>query len=267
MRTFAIIIIILAISACTNYEFDQSGVVSHIENEDSETIAQYSYRNNGSLKSSKEYSVYYFEDAYEEFEYTFNDEGQLIEKEGFVPGNLVMSNIIGASDKKETASFSYFQNGKIKETISTINVLTELDANLDYTTTTTYTYDSNIVNETITMTTEYDTIISYNEYIFNDDGNISEIKHYNGTKILYGYEKFTYDNMKKPYSFTDTPQSKNNVLTKDYYSCRYSDGEITSDEIITSYTYSYEYNESGYPTKSIETYPNKYENIKFYYYN
>ena len=112
--------------------------------------------------------------------------------------------------------------------------------------------------------------MNYEDYVMDGDGNIREIVSYTmlspTEKHVYSKTVFTYDTKNAPYTFELGPMSKNNMLTKTIIAYNYDEKGKQSVAYTSDYTYQYEYNTEGYPEKMIETYPNKFQNINYFFY-
>jgi len=246
------------------------GLVIRIENNDHKTISEWEYNKNNTLKESWNHLDYFQEGKNSTYTYSFNSQGQLIKKEGFEPGNMLMSSYSGAMDKDVINTYSYNSDGTINHFTVECNYNTREE--LDYTLNISYQYPSKnlIVMIVNNVNPTANSVASYTDYVINNDSNIEEMISYNmisaTEKHIYSSTKFTYDKKKAPHSFEPGPVSKNNILTKTITSYYYDENGNQSIGYTSDYTYEYTYNDNGYPEKSIETYPNEIQNISYYFY-
>ncbi|MDA3927845.1 MAG: hypothetical protein PF541_02735 [Prolixibacteraceae bacterium] len=267
-------VFILLLTSCSQWDIDKdvdtSGYLKRIEDKSHSTIAEFKYNKNGSLKESWSNSLLFMSDKKEEYTYSYNEEGLLIEKEGFEPGNMIMSSMTGALDKDVVYSYVYDNKDRIEKI--TTSYLYEGMPELNYELTILFDYVS---EDTIRTSSSFNRSESkepsgFSEIIFNNEGNIIEKNHYyieNGTeKRISLKEEFTYDTKKAPFSFDPEPKSRNNIVIKVQKGYNYFENENGEVSYTSSFTYEYEYNKNDYPTKAIETYPNEIINTRYYIY-
>lgn len=261
-------------SACEKWEpldqIDANGLIEKIENDQGETIAQFKYNNNGTLKSNWETLDFFMSNKKAEYNYEYNNEGLLVSASGFEPGNMIMSSLIGACDHKLDVKFNYFDDGLIKE--KTINFHYEEFSEIDYSIKYTYDYPSETsITETPTNNSganSYST--NRNEYLLNNKGNIEKETTYttfdDGIERITTVNEMLYDNKNAPFNQEPGPKSKNNVIEKNIIAYQYSENGTQTVAYTNTYYYDYEYNKNGYPTKVNETLPNEHVIIKYYQY-
>ena len=250
--------------------YDIHGLLSSIENEDHEIIAKYKYNRDGTLKSSESYSFNYNPNEWASFTYTYDSNGRLIKKEGFQPGNMLMSSIRGAADANVTAQYQYNSKGLV-EAIN-FDFQYEEYSDINYTSHLGYEYpeEDTVIERYNIVDPAANSISTAKEYHYNNAGNIEEVITYtenntDGKRIL-SKEEYTFDDMNKPVAFEPTPQSANNVLTMNITAYNYAENGNQSVAYTSTYTYEYEYNKNGYPEKVSETFPNEYTEVKYYNY-
>lgn len=259
--------------SCEQWEpldyIDTNGLLVKVENEDHEIISAYTYNKNGTLKTSKEYSIYYSPGSFETLNYNYNKSGQLTSIEGFQPGNMIMSSMTGAMDKNLTYRFTYNNAGRL----DSMHIEYDYDdmEDLNYSLSFGYVYpDEETCEEIITVENSYaSTNTITKSYHFDENGNITELKSWqtvNGELRLYSIEARQYDQYKSPLSFKPIPQSKNNIVEKSITVYNYDENNEQSVAYSSTFVYEYEYNDNGYPSYSKEIQPNKVENIRYYYY-
>ncbi len=246
------------------------GLIEKIKDKEGQTIDEYTYNENNTLKKSWHHSDYYMTGSDAEYQYTFNELGQLTNKSGFEPGNMVMSSMIGAMDKDVDYTYIYDKKGQLEKVI--IDYDYKEFAEINYTLSYNYTYPSEkLITKAINnVNPAANSIMNYEDYVMDGDENIVEIIDYTmlspTEKHVYSKTVFTYDTKKTPFAFEPGPTSKNNVLTKKVIAYNYDEKGKQSIAYTSEYTYEYEYNSDGYPEKMIETYPNKIQNINYYFY-
>lgn len=264
---------LLLLCSCVqdNYEklIDSEGLLKRVEDDKGETIAEYTYRSNGTLKTSQEFSIYYMTGKHSEFDYTFDDNGLLQEKNGFEPGNMVMSSMTGAMDKYVTCKYEYDLENRISS-IKTSYHYEEL-SDIDFETNFQFEYpDKETVRSTFNyIREEANSGKTYNEYKFNNKGNIEELivsYSFNNSERVSYKEEYTYDDQNTPYDFNPGPKSANNVLSKNMTAYNYDENGNQSIAYTSSYSYEYTYYRNGYPKSVTETWPNEQVNTKYYYY-
>ncbi|MGF7138202.1 hypothetical protein [Roseimarinus sediminis] len=271
-----LIFLLFVISLCSSCEqwepldyIDANGLLVKIENEQREIISEYSYYNNGTLKTSKEYSSYYSPGSCETFNYYYNKSGQLTSMKGFQPGNMLMSSMTGAMDKNLAYRFAYDATGQL-DSINIDFIYDDMD-DLNYSMCLRFSYpDEQTCEEIITFKNSYaSTNMITKTYHFDENGNIAELKSWQtveGKQKLYSIEEMQYDDHKSPVTFKPLPQSKNNVLEKSVTVYNYDENNEQTVAYSSTYVYEYEYNGNGYPSYSKEIQPNQIENIRYYHY-
>jgi hypothetical protein len=259
---------------CNKTEFaklaSNQGLVEKIKDKEGQTVAEFSYNNDLTLKSSWHHLDYYMAGNDATYKYTFNENGQLTSKSGFEPGNMIMSSMIGAMDKDVDYTYFYDKKGQLERVIIDYDYkeYTELNYTLSYS----YTYPSDkLITKAINhVNPAANSIMNYEDYVKDTDGNIAEIVDYTlmspTEKHIYSKTFFTYDAKKSPHFFEPGPTSKNNPLTKKVVAYNYDEKGMQSIAYTSEYTYEYDYNSDGYPEKMTETYPNDFQNINYYFY-
>jgi len=248
---------------------DAKGLLKRVDDEKGETIAEYTYQRNGTLITSKEFNDFYSPGKHAEFKYTFDNEGRLTAKNGFEPGNMVMSSMTGAMDKYVTIGYEYDSENRISRIHSSYHY-DELP-DIDYETNLAFEYpDHRMVRTSFNhIRAEANTIISSTDYLFDKNGNIEELISYyseNNVKRITYKETYTYDDQNKPFDFNPGPQSVNNVLSKMMTAYNYDDKGTQSVAYESEYTYEYTYYRNGYPKSVAEIWPNEMVNTKYFYY-
>ncbi|MBN2806873.1 MAG: hypothetical protein JXR22_09455 [Prolixibacteraceae bacterium] len=269
-----LLILLLLVSGCNQENNDPllptQGLLKKVENEKGEVIATYTYNKNGTLKSSCEYNIFYYPGKNAEYTYTYNNEGLMTGKNGFEPGNQIMSSLSGAMDKNITCEYIYEVGNKRILSIKTTYQFEEFEE-LNYSIHVFYSYPDDYTIHA-GQVHERDTssqLSSFIIYHFNTDGNIDEILYcsdFKNTDKPYQRDQFAYDNHPAPYNPIPGPQSVNNVLTKKVTAYNYNEQGTQSVAYVSEYTYTYSYNRNGFPNSVTETMPNQISNTKFYYY-
>lgn len=276
MKTFTcfiFIIQILLVAGCQNWdnypEINMNGRLIRIEDKNHEVIGEYTYDKSGFLKESWSHSDYYMEDKNEEYTYTFDENYLLVKKDGFLPGNMVMSSIIGAMDKDVTSNYEYDSKDRISR-ITTNFVFDEMEEQ-NYETQLVFEYpEENVVISRLNTINELANSVSpETKYTLNKKGNIETVEMYYKTneenRTIY-LEEYTYDSHPAPVNVEPGVHSANNVLNKTMTSYYYDENGNQTVSYVSTYTYEYEYNSKGYPDKMTETWPNEIQNINYYYY-
>lgn len=249
---------------------DTNGLILRIENEDHESIENFEYNRNNYLKSSWHQMFYFYTGSKAEYNYEFNSKGLLIKKEGFEPGNPIMSSLQGAMDKDITYTYQFDANDRILNRISDYNyneyadINYSVNYNYEYPNNTTIIEQMNLINELA------NDVSNYREFTYSNKGNISKLTTYHlintNEKREYSIEEYTYDNKKVPVSFDNLPQSKNNVTEKKITVYNYDENNVQSTAYVSIYTYEYTYNNDNYPKSRTEILPNEEVIIQYYFY-
>ena len=275
--TYIILVQLLFLTACQEWdtysESGTEGLLKKVENENHEVIGEYTYKK-GLLKESWNHSDYFMNDKNETYSYTFDENNLLIKKEGFQPGNMLMSSMTGAMDKDVSIAYEYDSDDRISKIITDYSY--DENEELNYTITQNFEYpeDRKIITYGIYSSAYFDpSVASYiilkTCYSLNTDGDIETIEVYYDTntgKRITSFEQDTYDNHWAPVNHEPQVYSKHNVLKKEIIVYNYDDDGNQSVSYESEYNYEYEYNSKGYPTKVTETWPNEIQNIKYYYY-
>jgi hypothetical protein len=272
-RMIWILCLLFFFVGCEKAEFDASnmnGKIKEIQNGSKETIGKFKYGSNGLPKES-----WYFDDIYsnkekEEYTYTYNSTGQLTTKKGHEPGIIFMSSFQGAMGKNVEYTYEYDSVGRI----STVRVDYDYDDtyNLDFSKQTTFQYpeDSIVVISTNNIDPAGNSLGGGLEYHFNSQGNIEKTINFymvsSTEKRIVTETIFTFDSMKSPYEVEPGPVSKNNKLSEKSTTYNYSELGFRSIAYTSVFSYEYTYNSDGYPSSSIETYPNETEITKYFKY-
>lgn len=249
--------------------YDPDGLLSRIENDEGTTIAKYTYNRNGVLKNIESFQTFFAPGEKASFDYHFDDNGKLLKKEGFQPGNMFMSSFRGAADSNIETDYNYNNDDKIETITSVVDYESD---DFNYTSNLSYEYpDSKTIIESFNIIDPAaNSVTNYREYHVNNDGNIYEILHYtiNNTegKHIYSFEEYTYDNKKTPYEFEPFPMSKNNRLSMKLTAYNYDEYGNQSIAYTSEYSYKMEYNAQNYPVKVTETYQNGNTEVKYYFY-
>ena len=276
---FIIIIQLILLAGCQNWdanpELSTEGFLNKIENGSHEVIGEYTYIN-GILTESWYHNDLFMNDKNEEYTYTYNSDNQLTEKEGFLPGNLLMSSITGAMDKNISVLYEYDAENRISKIVTSFEYDKE-STDLNYKTTLNFEYQE--VGEVITFeafsSALYNpalanSVISKTKYKINKNDDIETVEQYNETNtgnIVTSLEEYTYDSNLSPVIPEPGVHSAHNVLMKKITVYNYDNQGNQSIGYVLEYSYNYEYNSKGYPSKVTETWPNQVQHIKYYYYN
>jgi hypothetical protein len=235
------------------------GLLKKVENDKGEIVASYTYNKNGTLKTSSEYSIYYLPGKNADFTYTYNSEKQLTSRNGFEPGNQIMSSFTGAMDKQVACVYTYDEE-KCIQSISTTYHFEEFEE-IDYSLTVSYFYPDEFTIQA-RQVYEHDTsnqMVSFSAYHFNADGNIDEILMYNdleSTEKPYQCDQFTYDSHPVPYNPLPGPKSANNVLSHKTTAYQYDENGNQHVSYVTEILFEYTYNRERYPASVKEIWPN-----------
>lgn len=275
MRPISYIIILSALvlfAGCKNWdvnpEISASGWLTKIENGDHQVIGENTYKN-GLLKDSWYHTDYFMTGKNEEYTYTFNDNNRLIKKEGFQPGNMIMSSMTGAMDKNVTVTYEYDSNDRISK-IKTSYDYPEMEE-INYETQVRFEYPkaNTVISYFYYVDELANSVTPKTRYTLNKNGNIEKKEVVYETDLgeqINTVEECTYDTYSAPYDFEPGIHSGNNILTKTITSYNYDEKGNQSVGYVSEYTYEYEYNSNGYPSKVTETWPNEIQNIKYYTY-
>jgi len=249
--------------------FNSESKVKKVLDEDYTTIAEYNYNIQGQLKSMWNKPFLSLSDKKAEFEFVYDTNGMLIEQNGFMPGDPIMSSFQGAMGKNVSVKYIYNKEGKLSK--RTTNYSYDNDE-LNFSQEMHYIYPSDFIFEIKNYYSYMNDTTGYYRTEFHVDkrGNIVEIKSFSKEKAklerMYYFEKYTYDDKLNPFRTTFIPEmsSANNVLTieKFYFG---PDG-VPSNIIPSVFTYEYEYNSNGYPTKQTLTNSNETVQIKYFKY-
>lgn len=264
-----ILVIIAALTSCDvdqlNPDVDKNGLIKKIEDETGEVVAQYNYNPDGTLKTSWFHMDVYMHGENEEYEYQYDSNQRLTEKEGLEPGNMIMSSMTGASKKEVRVTYEYDNYDRL---IKLNKVYAFDNSDWDYEISTVFKYpENNVITEHVVHAGG--DVESVSEWKFDENGNIFEVEHLtveNDVRRLNSKEFRTYDDKKVPFNFEPLPTSKNNLIEKEIVVYDYNDAGEQSVSYTSTFVYSYEYNADGFPTKETETYPNKIEKVKIYTY-
>lgn len=270
---FILLFFFMMAASCTSEEITQEmsldGKIKKIENEEHRLIGEFSYDKQGNLKSSWSKQEFYTPGKKEEYNYTFNEHQLLVKKEGFQPGNMIMSSMIGAADKNVNVVYEYDDQDRI----SKVQTDFEYPDNevLDFGTQLKFEYQATGEVKTVYNTIDElaNSVGPQSIYIINAEGNIESIASYysmDDELRLTSKEEFTYDSNPAPYDPEPGVQSVNNVLSKKLTSYNYDEAGHQSLAYSSEFTYEYEYNSNGYPIKVVETRPNETQFTKYYYY-
>jgi hypothetical protein len=230
-------------------------VLKQIRNDKNEVIARFSYNADGSLKASSEYSELNMNKKWSTANYEYVG-GILSKTTGFIPGNMLMSSIIGATDHTYETEFTYV-SGRLDEQRFKYVFKELLD--LDYQLSHQFAYPD---ERTVEMTTYYihpaaNSVVTVFVYLFNEKGNIVEKRQYadmaEGVRTLHYLEQYEYDDKPNPFRAHHNfeASSVNNIVEK---RVNY-DPLNSSSEFVFRYTY--EYNSVGLPAKRATTNPNE----------
>lgn len=251
-------------------KFESNTLLLKIENADNKVIANYEYDRNNNLKSSWHKRHLYYSEEKAEFSYEYDSNGLLIKKQGYEPGNPVMSSLTGAMGKDVTVIFTYDSN----ERVINMKAKYEFDgfSEINYSMNYNYEYpNDSIIIERITNINELaNSTTNHNEYQFNSDGNLVKIRSYIASNLnderTLSIEEYKYDNKKSPIRFEAIRQSKNNVTEKIMTVYNYDEKNTQSVAYQSTYKYQFTYNENGFPESKTETWPNDQLFIEYYFY-
>lgn len=249
--------------------FNSESKVKKVLDESHTTIAEYTYNQKGQLKSMWEKPFFTSADDKAEFEFVYDTNDMLIEQNGFMPGNPIMSSFQGAMGKDVSMKYIYNKEGKLSKVTTSysydddkLNFLHEIH----------YAYLSDSIFEIRSYYSYLNDTTGYYRIEFHVDkkGNIFDIKQFSKEKAklerMYYFEKYTFDDQINPFRTTFIPENRsvNNILTKKAF---YFGPEGVPSNINPSvFAYEYEYNSNGYPTKQTLTNPNKTVQIKYFVY-
>ena len=276
MKTITKTLIILLTAffgSCNSAPDDENintiGRLLRIEDEEHETITQYAYSRNNRLKSSETYQDYYLPAKHDHFNYTYNTDGTLSQKEGFLPGNMYMSSLRGAADANITTKYKYNSSGDIESARSEVEYDFE---DINYTSQVAYGYpeENKILEMAYIIDPAGNSIITVREYHYNSNNNIEEVISYVNSnaeeKRILSKEEYTYDDQKTPFQPEPRPHSANNILTLRVTAYNYDEAGNQSIAYTSNYSYAYEYNKNGFPQKVTETFPNEMTKTMYYIY-
>lgn len=261
---FHITAFVLLVTACSKDNSEllvpTKGLLRKVENERGETVAQYTYNKNGTLKSSSEYNIFYTPGKNADFTYSYNSEGQMTGRNGFEPGNHIMSSLSGAMDKNVSCTYSYVTDTRQIQHSKTTYHFEEFE-DLDYTHSVIYIYPDELTVHArqVYAHDSSNQMVSFSAYHFTADGNIDEILFYSdseNTDKPYQLDQFTYDDSPTPYNPLPGPKSVNNVLRKKTTVYHYDESGNQQVSYVTEIVFEYTYNRDGYPDTIKEIWPN-----------
>ncbi|HNW50881.1 MAG TPA: hypothetical protein PKH79_07360 [Prolixibacteraceae bacterium] len=246
------------------------GKIKEIIDSTDQIIGEFSYNKNGLLTQSWMKEDFYTPGEKAEYTYTFDSEYRLTKKEGYEPGNIIMSSMTGALGKNVLYSYTYNQSGQLEKVV--VEYIYPNSSDLNYKMNYLYEYpdDSRITESINNINPLANSILSSNEYLFDSKKNITKITNYyllNGTeKRIISETALTYDSQKAPYHFNPAPSSKSNLLTKNITVYNYDEAGNQTVAYTSAYSYEYLYNDDGYPVQQTEIMPNNVKIIRKFKY-
>lgn len=271
---FIFIILLLLIAGCEKWndspQSETKGFLVKVENEEHEVIEKYEYNRNKNLESSWHKMFYFFENSKAEYEYQYNSKGLLLKKEGYEPGNPIMSSLVGALGKDVSYTYEYDLKNKLTRMQAEFDFGEYSDINYSMNYIYEYPNDSIIIERINNIDELANSVTNVNEYYFSKAGNLVKKQTYQDRnspdKKFLSLEEYLYDNKKSYINLDAIRQSKNNTTEVKTTAYNYDENDVQSIAYTSIFKYKYAYNSDGYPESMTETYPNGQIIIKYYFY-
>jgi len=244
------------------------GKIKTIQNEEKQVIAENTWEK-GLLTESWQIDEAFTPNEKAEFTYSYNKEGLLTKKMGYLPGIMYMSSMTGAMGKDLTVTYEYDDQSRVKKIRTEYDYGEMEDINYSTLQEFDYTVENRVRITHFFIHPAANSIPSYSDYFFNEQGNIERMEVYtlNGEENrITSMESYTWDSKKAPYNNEPGLHSKNNKTKRVQTAYNYDEAGRQSVAYTSEFSYEYTYNSEGYPVSQTETWPNETVFIRYFNY-